>query len=422
MSVTPAIRQLNQELSNALEVDWDEVDAEELVANLDLLLSASGRLDALTARVGSAMDRSGIWAEQGKGTPAALVRSMAPNHHKAAAGRIVRNGERLRRMPLVAESFQAGRITSDHIRVFGELLHKRFENRFPEFEEQLVDAAETLRFDQFCSLIARWKDSADRSEPDKRDQQDLDSREVHLSRSFNNRGILSGTLTPIAAVSIGNELDRLSDILFKQEWTEATERLGERNVTTTDLLRTPSQRRHDALLLMARQSAGAGPNPNVPNPLLSVHCTLADLQAALEADAGGCPIPVPFDEGMCELEDHTPISHNMLVRLAVQAEIKRVVLDPKSLKMEMGRAARFFTTAQHEAIVVRDRVCECGCGISARRCEADHIIEFRDDGLTDIDNGSPKCRKSHRLKTINRTRNGQPTKPPTDPPGPILRT
>ncbi|MFT5531720.1 MAG: hypothetical protein ACI91O_001750 [Candidatus Poriferisodalaceae bacterium] len=408
MPVTLAISQLNTALSAALGVDWDDVDGQELVDDLNVLLSAGARLGALMARVSGAMDRSQAWAEAGKGSAVALLRSMAPNHHKSAASRAVRNGERLRRMPLVAESFEGGRITSDHVRVFGELLHKRFEDRFPEFEKQLVEAAETLRFDQFCRLIERWKDTADRSEPDKRDQQDLDAREVHLSRTFNNRGSLTGTLTPIAAFSIGNELDRLSDILFDQEWAEATERLGAGKVTKHDLTRTPAQRRHDAMLLMAQRSSRVGEDPKLPIPLLYVHCTVAELHAALEADAGGTPVPVSFDEGMCEIEDHTPISHKMLVRLAVQAEVKRVVIDPKSLEMEMGRAARFFTSAQHEALAVRDRVCECGCGISARRCEADHIVEVRDDGLTNIDNGNPKCRKSHRLKTNQRTRNGPP--------------
>jgi hypothetical protein len=430
MPVTPAITQLSTALSTSLDVDWDDIDGEELVDDLDVLLSAGARFDAVMARVTGAMDRSQAWADAGKGSAVALLRSMAPNHHKTAASKAVRNGERLRHMPLVADSFEGGRITSDHVRVFGELLHKRFEDRFPEFEQQLVEAAETLRFDQFCRLIQRWKDSADRSEPDRRDQQDLDAREVHLSRTFNNRGSLTGTLTPIAAFSIGIELDRLSDILFNQEWAEATERLGRGNVTKADLARTPAQRRHDALLLMAQRSSRVGDDPELPIPLLYVHCTVAELQAALEADAGGEPFPVRFDEGMCELEDHTPISHRMFVRLAVQAEIKRVVIDPKSLKMELGSGARMFSGAQHEAMAVRDRFCSCGCGISARRCEADHVVEVRDCGLTDIENAGAKCRTSHRLKTIKRTRDGPPTKPsnkpPTeprpDPPGPIFRT
>ena len=416
--VTPAYQQLNEAFTTALAIDCDNLTNEELVGNLDVMLTVGARCDALMAQLVNAVDRSRVLADEGKGSTVALVRSMAPNHHKSVAGRAVRNGDRLRRMPLVAVSFEAGRITSDHVRVFGELLQKRFESRFPEFEEQLVEAAETLRFDHFCLLIERWKDTADQSEPDRRDRQNQEAREVHLSRTFNKRGILAGTLTPIAAVAVGNEIDRLSDILFKQEWTEATERLGEGNVTKHDLARTPAQRRHDALLLMAQRSSGAGTNPRLPVPLLYVHCTAAELQTALEADAGGNPEPIPFDQGMCELEDHTPISHKKLVRLAVQAEIKRVVIDPKSLKMEMGRTARMFTPAQREALAARDRVCSCGCGISARRCEADHIVEVRDDGLTDIENGEPKCGPAHRLKTNKRTRNG----PPSQQPQTILRT
>lgn len=135
-----------------------------------------------------------------------------------------------------------------------------------------------------------------------------------------------------------------------------------------------------------------------------VHCTLADLRAALEADAGGEPDPVPFESSMCELEDGTQISYRMLVRLAVQAEARRVVFGPKGEILEFGKNARFFTPTQREAIAVRDRVCACGCGLSARRCEADHVTEARDDGPTDVDNGKPQCQPSHRKKTNKRNR------------------
>ncbi|MFT7647707.1 MAG: hypothetical protein ACI8Y4_002457 [Candidatus Poriferisodalaceae bacterium] len=421
--VTPAIKQLNQGLTAALAVDFDHKDMTtgELVDDLEVLLPAGARMDALVARVTGAMDRSGAWAEAGNGSAVALLRSMAPNHHKSAAGRAVRNGERLRRTPLVASSFEAGRITSDHVRVFAELLPKRFEDRFPDFDEQLVEAAETLRFDEFCTLISRWKDAADGSEPDRRDKQDLEARELHLSWTFNQRCKLDGTLTPLARVTVGNELDRLTDIFFNQDWKEATERLGEGNVTKTDLARTPAQRRHDALVLMANRSAGAGKNPRLPIPRLYVHCTAAVFQFAFEADAGGDPEPVPFDQAMCELEDDTPISHKMLVRVAVQAEIRRVVIDPKSLKMKMGRSARMFNDNQRDAIAVRDRYCSCGCGLSARRCEADHIVEARDGGLTDVENGDPKCPPARRLKTNKRTENGPPSQQPAVQPRLILR-
>ena len=278
-------------------------------------------------------------------------------------------------MPVTRAAFEAGEITTDHVCLLATLLHSRLQQAF---------------FDS--------------------DEQDLDAREVHLARSFNDRGILNGTLTPLGRNKLGTELDRLTDLLFKQDWKAATERLGEGNVSEADLGRTTlQQRRHDALILMAERSAIAGKDPKLLKPQMYVHCTLADLRAALEADAGGEPDPVLFGSSMCELEDGTQISYRMLVRLAVQAEARRVVFGPKGEILEFGKNARFFTPTQREAIAVRDRVCACGCGLSARRCEADHVTEARDDGPTPPTSITANRNAGHRIVRKPTNETAQPT-------------
>ncbi|MFT7649196.1 MAG: hypothetical protein ACI8Y4_003954 [Candidatus Poriferisodalaceae bacterium] len=419
-----ALTQVSKDLTSALKVDWDGLEPEELPAQAELVLSIHAKIEALVAKVIAGFDRSGIWAEQHR-TPAALLSKLVPNRRRPVLNRAIRHGDRLRQMPHTADAFELGEITTDHVRLLTTLLHSRFENAFLDAEEVLVGYAKELSWNNFVRIVSRWKDAADRSEPDERDEQDLDARAVHLARSFNDRGILNGTLTPIGRVKFGSELDRLSDILFKQDWAAAVERLGEGNVTTSDLGRTLAQRRHDALVLMAESSAAAGKDPNMIKPQLYVHCTLADLEAAIEADAGGSPEAVPFEQSMCELEDHTQLSHRMLIRLAVQAEIRRVVFGPDGEVLNFGKKQRLFTPAQQDAMAVRDRVCLCGCGLSARRCEADHVTEVRDGGLTDLANGGPRCPSSHRKKTNLRTQRGSPNPPadetPLDPPEPTPR-
>jgi hypothetical protein len=425
MSVHPfaqhaALVELSRGLSAALAVDWDNVDLDQLPAQAELALHIHTRCEALVAKVAGAVDRSGVWAEH-HGTPKALLAKLVPNRRREALGMAVRHGARLRQMPVTRAAFEGGEITTDHVRLLATLLHSRFEGRFLVDESVLVGHAKRLAWVDFVRVVTRWKDAADRSEPDVRDEQDLDAREVHLARSFHDRGVLNGTLTPLARNIFGAELDCLVDLLFAEDWNAAVERLGEGSVSVADLGRTGAQRRHDALVLMAKRSAVAGKDPKLLSPALFVHCTEADLQAAFEADAGGEPVPVPFEVSMCELEDGTQISHRMLVRLAVQAEVRRVVLGPKGEILDFGKRARFFTKIQREALAVRDRVCACGCALSARRCEADHVTEVRDGGRTDLVNGQPLCGSAHRKKTNNRTKAGPP-KGPTDPPQLILRT
>lgn len=50
---------------------------------------------------------------------------------------------------------------------------------------------------------------------------------------------------------MGTELGRLEQQEFAADWAEARSRLGEA-ATAADLQRTPAQRRHDALVRMAR--------------------------------------------------------------------------------------------------------------------------------------------------------------------------
>ncbi|MDG2112372.1 MAG: DUF222 domain-containing protein [Actinomycetota bacterium] len=298
-------------------------------------------------------------------------------------------------------------------------MHPRFEGQFTEFESELVGHAIELPWDEFAQLIAAWKQMADDAAQDDQDLKDQRARELHLARSFKNRGILKGTLTPIARSIVDKEVRRLEQQLFESDWADAVEWLGEGTgsegtgsdgtVTKEDLARTPAQRRHDALVWMAKRSAQADDvGPSGPEPMIYVHTTAADVVAALEADAGLTPQPVPYTESMCELEDGTPISRRTLVRLLIRAKVRRLVFDPAGAVIDAGRSNRWFSKLQKDVIASRDRVCDCGCGLSARLCEADHIIEWRDDGTTDVANGRPRCPTSHLFKTHNR--NGRDTR------------
>ncbi len=404
----------------ALGVEWDAMDGEQLAADVEALQVLTDRLDALRARVAAALDRSGLWAEEGHRSCAAMLARQAPHRHGARQGADVRHGDRLRKMLHVAEAFEQGLVTSDHIRVFATCLHPRYEGQFAEFEEQLLGYAVELDWKGWLRLVNLWKDGADRSDPDRVDEKDLAAREVHLSRSFNERGILSGTLTPHARQVVRGELDRLTEVLFRQDWAAACEVLGEGNVTADVLGRTPAQRRHDALLLMAERSAGAGEGCGAADAVVYVHCTEAELAASLEQVAGLRPEGVDVGCAMREYEDGTPISRRMLARLAIRSRIKRVVFDAAGHVLDLGRPGRLFSRSQREAIAVRDRVCRCGCGLSARLCEADHLIEVRDGGLTVVANGQALCHRSHRFKTLARTRNGSPDDPAEPPADGVL--
>jgi len=403
-------------LAQAAARGFDELDTGTLAALVPVFRSLRRAFESLDARFVAALDRSGAATTAGHRNTAAML-SAVGNEARREARRRVRIGRTLSGCAVVAEAFASGQISAAHVSVFADLRAPRFADRLAEDEALLVRYAGELDWDGFVALVARWKELADASEAEARDASDDRARELHLATSFRGRGILNATLTPLARGLVGGELDRLEDALFQAEWNAAVERLGDGNVTPADLARSPAQRRHDALVAMAERSAATPAASGEPRYLLYVHATQAELEAAI-IEATGHTAPPPTDPAVLwrELDDGTPISRATLARLAVHAHVRRVVWDPAGEILDFGRARRFFTPSQREAIAVRDRWCACGCGLGARRCHADHRIEWRHEGLTDIANGQPLCPRSHRLKTARHAAGPAPAGPHADPP------
>jgi len=295
-------------------------------------------------------------------------------------------------------AFKAGLISTDHVKVFGECLARRFEPAFTEWEPTLVEWAVEMDWDSFIKAVGAWKDAADQTLPDETDESDEAARGLWLSKTLNGRGELKGTLTPTGRAIFGGELERLEQQLFKADWKAAETEFGKGNVTINQLWRSPSKRRADALILMAERSAAAG-SPSKPKPTVHVRMTLADLNFGLRRLAGPDATPVDPTMSMCELDDGTRISHKTAIRLLIDAHVTRVVFGPDGEILDLGRNERWFSDAQKTAMVNRDLYCRCGCGKPARNCQADHIIEWQHYGVTNIGNSQTLCPRSHIAKT-----------------------
>src|SRR5690606_38746671 len=127
---------------------------------------------------------------------------------------------------------------------------------------------------------------------------------------------LDGLLDPIGGAIFGDELDRLTQQLFEEDWALATQKHGD--AVTVDLLpRTTSQRRADALVLMATRSATPA-NGQAPRPLFTV---LIGRQA--------------FDR-TCELANGTVITPDHLKGWLTLADVERAVFDGRSRIIDIG--------------------------------------------------------------------------------------
>jgi Domain of unknown function (DUF222)/HNH endonuclease len=84
-------------------------------------------------------------------------------------------------------------------------------------------------------------------------------------------------------------------------------------------------------------------------------------------------------------------------RLACDASITRVVLDPDSQPLAVGRRTRTIPPAIRTALIVRDRGCtHPGCDRGPQWTDAHHLTHWADGGTTSLDNLILLCRQHHR--------------------------
>jgi hypothetical protein len=76
-------------------------------------------------------------------------------------------------------------------------------------------------------------------------------------------------LDPISGAVTYKSLKGIEDELFEKDWQEAKQRLG-REPTVAELARTPTERRTDALVEMARRAMAVAPRARLPEPSLTV--------------------------------------------------------------------------------------------------------------------------------------------------------
>ena len=124
--VPAELEDVDDALDKALQVDWDLLDEQDRRASLLALTRIVNKANALDARVVAVADDPVVFAsgpEGGSATLNAWIKKHSNVHPGASAGRVVR-ADRLHRMPVVREAFETGTITTDHVRLLGELTRR----------------------------------------------------------------------------------------------------------------------------------------------------------------------------------------------------------------------------------------------------------------------------------------------------------
>ncbi|GGL00512.1 HNH endonuclease signature motif containing protein [Mangrovihabitans endophyticus] len=166
-------------------------------------------------------------------------------------------------------------------------------------------------------------------------------------------------------------------------------------------MRSPAQRRADALTEICRQALRRGdlPESGGEPPQIAVTMRYDPLARAVSR---------------ARLDTGESLSARTARRLACDARIVPMVLGGAGQVLDAGRSRRLVTGALRRALVVRDQGCAFpGCDRPPRWCDGHHIRHWVDGGRTDLDNLVLLCPHHHRLIhdgdwEIQRGADGQP--------------
>jgi hypothetical protein len=271
-------------------------------------------------------------------------------------------------------------------------------------ERLLVDQARHLEFFEFAQAMRCWVELADTDAADQSAAEREANRSLHASHTYDGRIRVDGWLDPLTGTEWHDELERLEQQLFEADWADARARHGD-TANHSHLARTAEQRRHDALIEMARRSAALPGHNAAPKGrvLVNLHMDHPTFLAELARHTGTADIEYPPDR-LCELDDGTVINPSQALNAALGGEVRRIVFGADSHVLDYGRSRRLFTKALAAAIGARDRRCrEPGCLLPAAKCQVDHLTGWHENGPTTEHNGEIRCRFHNTWKHHNPT-------------------
>ena len=381
-------------------IAWANEPVSTLEESVVELTQIRAMVDAAEVEALGAYDASKEWKATGALSAPARIAELTCGRAESIGWRrgLAR---KLRSMPHTVSAFELGDISIDHVGVLCRANLMCLALEFARDEERLVGYARTLPFDEFFAQVRQWRDIVDPEGAERRALSNYEERRVHSSRTFEGMGRLDGWLEPLGFHEFDTELDRQYQRLLDQDWADARARLGD-EATVNDLGRTPAQRRHDALVEMARasrQHGGGGAEPSLGTTVVCDHATyLTALARILARVRGDDPdqYRYPF-ERRCEFAEGTPVTPEQAVWLSIAGWIEVLAVDENGHPLNYSRKRRFFVGPQRDALMIAFATCDDpGCRIRSVHCQIDHLIEWDDGGPTDSTNGKPRC-EGHNL-------------------------
>jgi Domain of unknown function (DUF222)/HNH endonuclease len=306
------------------------------------------------------------------------------------AERTAMTGEKLEPLlPIVAAGVAAGTIGAEHVRII-----RRFFAHLPAAvdagtraaaEKDLADIATGFTPEQLAvaadRLMTMLDQDGDFTEGDRARKRGL----TLGKQGYDGMSRLSGQIDPELRATLEALFAKLAAPGVGNPETEAPRVDG--TPTEEEIradLRSPAQRRHDALKAAGRAvlaSGKLGRHNGLPVTIL-ISTTLQELESARGHAVTGGGTVLPMSE---------------VIRLARHAHHYLAVFDKHTnVPLYLGRSRRTASPGQRLILYSRERGCtRPGCTASGYWSEVHHVSEWAHGGPTDIDNLTFACTGDH---------------------------
>jgi hypothetical protein len=423
------INTIRSAASQLAQLELSDVPAQELGALLQRTEQTRSVVDAAATAVLDRFDAQGAAAYDGLRSTSSWLRQRC-QMTGATASRRVRVARALRELPEVGDGFRSGRFSADQADLFARHRSPRTAEAMTQDESVLAALADRLRPDDLARELRGWAEMVDTdgAEPDP----------GHRDRGFTFVQTLDDTWTGRLDLSAADGLvvhraiEAMAERLHRRD--EAGRRTGDGNAeravdgagptggATTGGTRSRTQRRADALVELVLRGSGLAPRTADDGGAVVADARIdagsdaeattdtastGDTQPTVRSPRGGPRVTLHLVLDAADLEggrgadtlDGHHIGPAGTDQLLCDCLLARVVTDPiTGLVLDLERSRRVVSAAQWSALALRDRGCSFpGCAAPPDECQAHHIVHWRRNGLTNLDNLTLACHHHHTL-------------------------
>jgi hypothetical protein len=280
--------------------------------------------------------------------------------------------------PEMASVLAAGDTTAAHVDALGRGLKIAGAEReaFMAHLPELVEASTTMTASEFSHLVTETAKSV--VTDDGLSTFERQKRETFFKMRNEADGCLSvsGKFDPISASILKSKIGCLVESMFHS---------GDKEVPVEVMPWIEPNDHRQAQALIALVNGASDTASDMPTRAeIVVHIDLETLQHGLHAG------------GTCRTALGADLPVETVRRLACEAEILPVVLDGRSVPIDVGRSKRLATVHQRRALEAIHPTCAIpDCEVIFDHCNVHHIEYWENGGATDLNNMVPLCSRHH---------------------------